>query len=89
MESKPTPLTDARIAKHGSCAGLNELAAHYNDLLDHARRLERAMAGAEEALNRIASWREGAVVGSSFDEPGSAGIARAALAQIEELRNDK
>lgn len=32
-----------------------------------------------EALNIIASWREGPRVTSSFDEPGSAEIARQAL----------
>jgi hypothetical protein len=31
------------------------------------------------ALNRIASWSEGDTVTSSFDEPGSAAIAREAL----------
>ena len=33
-----------------------------------------------EALNSIASWDEGSDVNSSFDEPGSAAEARAALA---------
>jgi len=33
-----------------------------------------------EALNRIASWPEGETVSGSFDEPGSAQIARDALA---------
>jgi hypothetical protein len=36
------------------------------------------------ALNRIASWEEGEVVTTAFDEPGSAEIARAVLAKIEE-----
>ena len=31
------------------------------------------------ALDQIASWREGAEVSGSFDEPGSARIAREAL----------
>lgn len=33
----------------------------------------------EVALNEIASWREGPVVSGSFDEPGAAERARAAL----------
>jgi hypothetical protein len=33
------------------------------------------------ALNEIASWKEGPIVNSSFDEPGSAQIARRALAR--------
>lgn len=78
MESK-TPLTDKEAFcpddGHGPVVDA-----------DFARRLERALAVAESALNSVAAWREGDVVGSSFDEPGSAGIARAALAQIEELR---
>lgn len=40
-----------------------------------AQRIERL----EKALNRIASWDEGPVVGPHFDEPASAEIARAAL----------
>lgn len=34
----------------------------------------------EEALNKIASWEEGEEVTGSFDEPGSARIARESLA---------
>ena len=33
----------------------------------------------ENALNEIASWREGPEVTGTFDEPNSARIARAAL----------
>ena len=33
----------------------------------------------EDALNKIASWREGRIVNSWFDEPFAAEIARAAL----------
>jgi len=36
----------------------------------------------EEALNRIASWDEGAVVTGSFDEPVAARTARSALANV-------
>ena len=38
----------------------------------------------EAALTRIASWSEGPVVTGRFDEPGSAEIARAALARLAE-----
>jgi hypothetical protein len=40
-------------------------------------------AKAVTALNTIASWTEGREVSSSFDEPHSARIARAALADLE------
>jgi hypothetical protein len=37
---------------------------------------------AEEALNRIACWDEGETVNGTFDSPGNAQFARAALAEI-------
>jgi len=37
-----------------------------------------------DALNKIASWSEGAIVDKSFDEPGSAKIARDALAKARQ-----
>lgn len=36
------------------------------------------------ALNIIACWREGKEVTPSFDEPGSANIARDALLKVDE-----
>ena len=42
---------------------------------------EARVARLREALNKIASWREGPVVTSAFDEPGAASVARAALAE--------
>lgn len=39
----------------------------------------------KEALNKIASWREGESVDSSFDEPCSASIAREALTKAKEI----
>jgi hypothetical protein len=49
----PTPRTDALIKNHTDCCGLNALANFYNDLLDHARTLERELAAAKEELARV------------------------------------
>ena len=54
------------------CAVHAELRDERDGLKEDNERLR-------EALNRIASWREGPRVTSSFDEPGSAEIARQAL----------
>lgn len=45
------------------------------DLIRSSARIEEL----EKALNLIASWGEGDEVNGSFDEPGSASIARDAL----------
>lgn len=39
----------------------------------------------KEALDDIASWKEGPVISGRFDEPGSAGIARAILEKYKEV----
>jgi hypothetical protein len=57
-------------AKHSREASV--FGARVNKL---ARKCERY----KEALDVIASWREGDIVNTSFDEPGSATIARQAL----------
>ena len=50
------------------------------DELDrHVARQAERIKVLEDALNQIASWREGRIVGSYFDEPFAAEIARAAL----------
>ena len=46
---------------------------------DELARLRERVAALERALNKIASWGEGETVNGSFDEPGSAAIAREAL----------
>jgi len=47
--------------------------------LSALRRVVADNARMREALERIAAWDEGPVITGSFDEPGSAIIARAAL----------
>ena len=54
----------------------------YNSACHHADRGWAYLAKAVEALHKIASFREGEVVTSLFDEPGSATIARAALYRL-------
>ena len=50
---------------------------------EHVAALLHRIKELEAALNEIASWSEGDVVGSHFDEPGAAQIARSALAHKE------
>jgi hypothetical protein len=52
-------------------------------LCNNLERAERLIAKYHEALTRIASYKEGPEVNSSFDEPESAKIARAALEATE------
>lgn len=56
-----------------AAAALEQSAKREAELVADRERLR-------EALNRIASWPEGETVSGSFDEPGSAQIARDALA---------
>jgi hypothetical protein len=50
-------------------------------LLAERDALQAKVEAMEKALTDIAQWPDGPVVGAHFDEPGSATIARAALAQ--------
>lgn len=50
-----------------------------HDLLTQIDALRERVEVLEDALNQIASWREGRIVDSWFDEPVAAEIARAAL----------
>lgn len=62
-------------AKRWSCADLEIRLAAW----DAWRAREDYIARLEAALNKIASWPEGQEVGSHFDEPNAAAIARRAL----------
>ena len=69
----------------------------YANLLHVARRLERALKVAEDALDKVAAFHDESANErlllvdsySAFDEPHAVKTARAALAQIKELRNGK
>ena len=80
-DQRPTPLCDehAEVVGYGSSLEPTGMID-----VEIARRLERERDAAVEALNKIASWREGDEVNGSFDEPNSAEIARVALAEIKE-----
>lgn len=52
-----------------------------SSIFDEVRELRAQRDRLLAALNKIASWNEGAEVSGSFDEPGAAGIARAAIAE--------
>ena len=54
-------------------------------LLEKIQLIRQQLTEAQAALDAIASWDEGPKVDSSFDEPGSAQIAREALAKAKEL----
>lgn len=76
--NETTPLTDA-FCTQALQAGIDDALIMS---LKHARRLERALAGAEEALRRVDSTAKShPYAGNTCGE-----LARAALAQIEELR---
>jgi hypothetical protein len=47
--------------------------------------LRKIIAVQAKALNSIACWADGEVVGSWFDAPGDALIAREALAEVKKL----
>lgn len=82
MESKPTPLTDAVDEQVTELWDRGEKGAALNKAMGHARRLERALAVAEEALRRVDSTAKShPYAGNTCGE-----LASAALAQIEELR---
>lgn len=51
-------------------------------MFDELARLEAENAALKEALNVIASWDEGETVTGSFDEPGSAHLARETLRRL-------
>lgn len=53
------------------------------ELLAYVESLETKVQTAEKALNQCASWNEGPEVGSHFDEPGAASIAREYFAAME------
>ena len=52
-------------------------------LLEKIQLIRQQLAEAQAALDAIASWDEGPKVDSSFDEPGSAQIAREALTKLQ------
>lgn len=72
--------------RHGNYAETRYWTTQYKTLANeatHALDLERTNLNTlQEALQRIAVWGEGAVVGSHFDEPNSASVARDALIKI-------
>lgn len=53
------------------------------ELLAYVKSLDTKVQAAEKALNECASWKEGPDVGSHFDEPGAASIAREYFAAME------
>lgn len=69
--------------KHAELQARLLAAGHDERLATGALYFEAAAALAVtlDALNKIASWPEGATVRPSFDEPWSAQIARAALSK--------
>ena len=65
----------------------------WESISETAKQLQQQLAAKDaalqvaiNALNEIAYWDGGATVNGGFDEPGSAGIARDAITQIEEAR---
>lgn len=58
------------------------LEREWTDLRTRLEIAEREVAALRSALNRIACWHEGEEVDGSFDEPGSAAVARIALRSV-------
>lgn len=92
MSEKPTPLTEN---VHYRCALYKGDVGRYRDMTEHARRLETALAVAEEVV-RLSDELCTAIDNAAEDIGGSRRIGDiladlgpatdAALAQIEELR---
>lgn len=57
-------------------------AGTLSDAVEYIEQIEHQRDEFQNALDLIASWVEGDEVSSSFDEPHSAKIARAALAKV-------
>lgn len=83
------PLDDAlreyekRLKEEVDCLAADFAGSTY--LNDDVPRLLRALRVALPALNAEASWDEGEVVTSSFDNPSGANKARSALFAIEAI----
>ena len=93
LADRPTPETNAAIpaifygvngreCKRDSTEVMSVYIDDWQKMHDTAQSLERRLAHAVEALNSIASWKEGELVNSLFDEPHSAASARQALSEI-------
>jgi len=74
-------LATARDTWSAERQGYNDFSHHmaYHAYLAAKRADAQRIERLEKALNHIASWDEGPVVGPHFDEPASAEVARAAL----------
>lgn len=86
LERAKIEATDA-IAKYRNIALANTEMTRsdhmsFGFLLLERSRLQAKVKGLVDALNCIASWREGDVVTSSFDNPADAQAAREALAKF-------